>query len=271
MPHQCLTKGLALARPVERLVKAGLGKPQRRHRHGQAFAVEVAHDHLEARARLADQVARRHAHVVKVQLRGVRAHASPSCAAANASAPRCRPAPPARRCHGHRASVACRARHGPRIVAKCRVVIGAHGHRQVVGPHARGDEGLLAVDHIIIAVAPRGGAERRHVRAAARLGDCQRCDLSRRATPAGTISRCSSVDPWRTHRRQTDVVREQAGEHAATGAVSRHRNSSVHCACVAKPAYHPDPPDSPCRAGRSAPRACTSCAEIRRLGPIPST
>jgi hypothetical protein len=53
---------------------------------------------------------------------------------------------------------------------------GAHGHGDVVGAHARGDERLAAVDHVVVALATRGGAEVRHVRAAVGLGDRQRGD-----------------------------------------------------------------------------------------------
>ena len=65
------TKGLALACPVQRFVKASLRKAQRHGRHGQTLAVEVAHDHLEARAFFAQPVPLGHAHAVKAQLSGV--------------------------------------------------------------------------------------------------------------------------------------------------------------------------------------------------------
>ena len=64
-------KGMALACPVQRFVKASLRKAQRHGRHGQALAVEVAHDHLEARAFVAQAVTLGHAHAIKAQLRGV--------------------------------------------------------------------------------------------------------------------------------------------------------------------------------------------------------
>ena len=54
---------------------------------------------------------------------------------------------------------------------------GAHRDRDVVGAHARGDEGLLAVDDVVVAVAPRLGAQVGDVGAAARLGDGERRDL----------------------------------------------------------------------------------------------
>ena len=54
---------------------------------------------------------------------------------------------------------------------------GAHRRGDIVGPHARGDEGLLAVDDIVVAVAPRGGPQVGNVGAAAGLGDGERRDL----------------------------------------------------------------------------------------------
>src|SRR3990167_5079722 len=49
-----------------------------------------------------------------------------------------------------------------------------HRAGKPVGAHARGDEHLAAVDHIVIAIPDRGRLEVRDVAAAARLGDAER-------------------------------------------------------------------------------------------------
>jgi hypothetical protein len=57
-------------------------------------------------------------------------------------------------------------------------VTGAHRHGDPVGAHARGDEHLLAVDHVVVATfKPRRGAQAGHVGAATGFGDRQRGDL----------------------------------------------------------------------------------------------
>jgi hypothetical protein len=96
--HQRRAEGLALARPGQRLVVAGLGEAQRHGRHAQPLAVEVGHDDLEALALLAHQVARRHAHVVKAQVRGVGAPPAHLVQLGAVTGPARRRAPRASRC-----------------------------------------------------------------------------------------------------------------------------------------------------------------------------
>ena len=54
--------------------------------------------------------------------------------------------------------------------------VGLGGHDHEVGVDAVGDEGLAPVDHVVVAVADRGGAHRRQVRADPGLGHRQRRD-----------------------------------------------------------------------------------------------
>ena len=113
---------------------------------------------LEALALLADQVFGRHAAIVEMQRRGIRR-------------------PPAH-------LLQLRARQARRVAldqqqadAARALTAGAHGDREIIGAHARGDEGLLAVDDVVIAVAARLGAQIGDIGAAARLGNRQRGDF----------------------------------------------------------------------------------------------
>ena len=160
-------KGLALARPVHCFVVAGLGKAQGHGAHGQALAVEVAHDHAKARALFAQAVAHRHAHAVEAQVRGV--GAVPAHLLQRAA----RDAGPV---HGHdqHADAA-----GAFVAGVC-----SHSDREPVGAHAGGDEDLLTVDHVLVALAARGGAQRSHVGPAPGFGDAQGRDAFRHAARA---------------------------------------------------------------------------------------
>ena len=58
-----------------------------------------------------------------------------------------------------------------------RVGIGLRDQEDEVRPGAVGDEGLRAVDHVVVAVADRLGSDARDVGAGARLGDPEAADL----------------------------------------------------------------------------------------------
>jgi hypothetical protein len=75
----------------------------------------------------------------------------------------------------------------------------------------------------VIAVSLRRGAQRRDVGAAAGFGDGERRDLLA-AQHGGHDLVAHGVARMQHHRRQADVVREQAGEHAAALAVARERD-----------------------------------------------
>jgi hypothetical protein len=125
------------------------------HGHGRqrdALGLEVLHHRVEALALLAQQVAGRDAHVVEDQLGGVgRQPARLLQRAAHGEA--------------RRAFLDDEHRH----VALAGARLG--GHEIQVGVHPVGDEHLGAVEHPLVAFAPRRGADARHVGAGARLGD----------------------------------------------------------------------------------------------------
>ena len=71
MPYKRNTKSLALARPFQCFVKTCLRKTQGTYGHGQAFTVEVSHDHLETGALVPHQKPGRHANMIKAQVGSV--------------------------------------------------------------------------------------------------------------------------------------------------------------------------------------------------------
>ena len=102
------------------------------------------------------------------------------------------------------------------------VQIRAHRQRDPVAAHAGGDEHLLAVDHIVVAVEPGGGAQRGHIRSAAGFGDAECRNLFAAQHGRNDLG----LQLGRTvfqDRRQADVVREEAGHHAAAAAKTRER------------------------------------------------
>ena len=115
---QGAAEGLALLRPDQRLVVAGHGKAQRGAGDAKALGVEIAHDGLEARALVAQQVARRHAHAIEAQVRGVAAQPAHLVEARAAQA------------------LAVAGHEQQRDVLRAPPVSCAHGHRDPVGAHA---------------------------------------------------------------------------------------------------------------------------------------
>jgi len=103
------------------------------------------------------------------------------------------------------------------------------GHGDPVGPHARGDEGLLTIDEPGVALAPCGGTQTCHIRTTPGLGDGQRSNLlpAQHRWNHPLLQRGRAVP---RERRQADGVREQAGQEAATGRVARqgHRHRIAH-------------------------------------------
>ena len=105
---------------------------------------------------------------------------------------------------------------------------GTNGNGQIVGPHARGDKSLLAADDVMIAVAPRLGAQIGDIGAAAGLGDRQRRNLSPRQYlrqhPRLDLGARGARD-----RRRTDGVAHQAGaDPAGAGAREFLRGHDLH-------------------------------------------
>ena len=191
MLRQRLAEGVALLGIGGRLVEADPRRRGAAGRHGQSLAVEIMHDDLEARALLAEQVACGHKAIVEMQRRGIRGPPSHLLQA------------------GARQSRRIALDHQQADAAGAGTA-GAHRRGDVVGPHARRDERLLAVDDIMVAVAPRGGAQIRDVGTAARLGDRQRRDLPARQDfrqhPRLEFRRTCACD-----RRRADRIALQAG------------------------------------------------------------
>ena len=94
---------------------------------------------------------------------------------------------------------------------------GAHGERDEIGPHARGDEGLRAVEDVAVGIAPRGRPQVRNIGAAARLRDGERGDLFARKYCGSTRAFISS-EPRLQDRRRADRVAEEARRYAAGAA-----------------------------------------------------
>ena len=105
---------------------------------------------------------------------------------------------------------------------------GAHGNGQIIGPHARRDEGLFAADDIMVAVALRPGAEIGDVGAAARLGDRERGNL----LPRQHLRQhpCLDLGPGGAgDRRRADGVAHQARtDPAGAGARQFLRSHDLH-------------------------------------------
>jgi hypothetical protein len=101
-------------------------------------------------------------------------------------------------------------------------IAGAHGHRDPVGPHAGGDE------HFSPLMTHSPPSSRAVVRRLATsepppgFGDGQRGDLlATQHRRDHLLLQCGRT--MAQHRRQADVVAEQAGQHTAAAAVARQR------------------------------------------------
>ena len=177
---------------------------------------EVVHDRAEPLAFRAQQVPGRHARARRNAGAPCPMPTSPSCA----SGVRVKPG----------VSRSISSSEMPRAPRRCR--IGAHGHRIDVGPHARGDEGLLAVHDVVVAVASRRGAQGRDVRAAGRLGDRERGnpfageDLAAARVAA---TRASRARPWAARRSCATSGRRQ---HAARPALRQLDADNAACAGI---------------------------------------
>jgi hypothetical protein len=175
-------------RPGQGLVAAGLGKTERHRGQRQALAVEVAHDHAEARTLFAQAVARGHAQAVEAQVRGVGAEP------AHLLQRRAREAFRVARHHDHGKAA------GAFALQVC-----PDSERDPVAAHAGGDEHFFAVDHVVVAIEPRGGAQAGHVGAATGLGDAERRDhlAAQHGRDHLGLQGFAAV---REHGRQADVV-----------------------------------------------------------------
>ncbi len=93
---------------------------------------------------------------------------------------------------------------------------GARHHHQHVGRAGAGDEGLVAVDHVGIAIAARGRAQRRRVGARARFGQAVRRELHA-AAQRGTESTRDRFRRIRAHHPRRHVVDAEEGRRRGAG------------------------------------------------------
>ncbi|MCY1231630.1 hypothetical protein D9M72_440860 [compost metagenome] len=159
IPHR-LVEGAAVLHVLEGLLEKALELGRGADGDHETLLRQLLHQVGEALAFFTQPVGHRHADVVEEQLgRVLGAHADlvELAAAAKAGAVRL----------DHDQAHA--------LGAGGRVGLAHHDHE--VAEEAVADEGLAAVDEVVVAVAHGGGAQRFHVRAAARFGDGHRQDL----------------------------------------------------------------------------------------------
>ena len=112
--------------------------------------------------------------------------------------------------------------------ARRALAAGTHRDRQVIGAHARGDEGLLAADDVMAAGATRPGAQVGDIGAAAGLGDRQ-CGYLLAGENFRQYSRPHFRPGGARDRRRADGVAHQARTDAAgAGAREFLRGHDLH-------------------------------------------
>ncbi len=204
--NQRSAEGLALLCPTQCFVVAAFREAQGHSRHGQALPIEVGQDDLEARALFAHQVAGGYPHTVKADLRGVGAQPAHLLEWAARQTYRIT------RHHQHGDA------HGALVLQ-----VGAHCHRDPVGPHTGRDENLFTVHHVLIAFQSGGGLERGHIGAAAGFGNGQRGNLLA-GQHIGYHLLLQGRAAVAHHWGQSNVVAEQAGHQAAAATRTRQGN-----------------------------------------------
>ena len=148
-----LAEGLALAGVVDGFLQEGLDAPGRAHRHDQALLGQLLHQVPEAHVLLAQQVAHGHLDVVKEKFGGVLSHQADLFELAAFAEPRC-----------------ALFHHDQRHALGAQIGRGLADHDHDLGIDAVGDEGLGAVDDVVVAFALGGGAHGFEVAARAGLG-----------------------------------------------------------------------------------------------------
>ena len=159
MLEQGLLEALSVFRVRERRVEGRARHADRLRSDADATALEVGQRNLVAHALITDQVRRRYPAVFEHDLRGVgRGLAELVLDARDGVARRI-------------------GRHPERADAALARALVGDGHDDAdIGVLAAGDELLDAVEHVMVAVAPRGGAQRRRVAARLRLGQRKRTE-----------------------------------------------------------------------------------------------
>ncbi|AFP42179.1 hypothetical protein MSMEI_5745 [Mycolicibacterium smegmatis MC2 155] len=200
---------LGVLRPLPHAVERdvdGLGRHER-----DPFVVELVGDQLPALVLLADQVGHRHAHVLVIGGAGVDAGHG---------------------VHGRPREALGRGRHDEHRDAAVLLGLGVGADREphVVGVGDQAGPHLLAIDHVVVAVTHRGGAQRRQVGARARLGVADRevqftrGDLGQEELLLFLCAerhdrRRDAVDGQKRHRRARDrgLVGEDQPVHGRAG------------------------------------------------------
>ncbi len=179
-------EGLALFGVVQGGFVGDLGGHVGHDGQAQAFRQEVAHDGDEAGVFGADQAVGRYPAVFEEQLGGV---AGPPAHLAELLA------------GGEAGHVPVDQQQADAAVA---FAAGADGDGVVVGAHAAGDEGLAAVDDVVVPIPYGTSPEVCHVGAAAGFGDRQGGDFIAPEDGGDDLFADFLSGPFR-HRRQTDV------------------------------------------------------------------
>ena len=109
-------------------------------------------------------------------------------------------------------------------------------HVDVAAP-AAGDEGLGAVEHVVVAVAHRAGGERRRVRSRARLGQAIAGEMLHRASASAGSAAAAPSSPKRSIIQAAMLWIEMKGRRRWTGRPPAPRRSSPRPAASA-----PTPP-----------------------------
>jgi hypothetical protein len=182
-------EGLALLHVGPGLVDRGLRGRDALQRDQDPAVVEALHDLREAPAFGADALRLGHPHRVEEQRAATDQLAAEVCIAGALHAGRVE-------------------RHQERSDAARRLArrAGAREHDGDVGLVAEADRGLLAVEHVALAVAPRAQRQVRGIRAAARLGQAERADrlAGDQLRHPGTrqLGRCIARDDLAHQRRE---------------------------------------------------------------------
>src|SRR6478672_4978354 len=160
-----LAEGLAQLRVADRFVERRLGDARAARGHVDAPELEPAHGAVEALPLAADEIRGGHAEIFEDELRRVDALVADLLELARGAEPR------AFLHDEHRQALARRLRLG----------ICPHQHGAAVPFDAVADPGFGAVDHVVVALLHRAGADRREVGAGVGLGEPERAaQLARR-------------------------------------------------------------------------------------------
>ena len=195
MLDQVFAEGPALPGVGHAFVEADLHHAERLGDQADALQVEILHDGDEAAVLLAEQVFRRHPAFVEIERRLVGA-------------------PPAHLAVERRAAEILRiGLDEEQRYAGQPLAAGARRDDEIVARHAAGDEGLAALDDVMVAVLPGPGLQVGDVRTAARFGDAERRSLA-----AGEDFR---------QRAHLDLLRGQHGDRGGRDVASADRRADA--------------------------------------------